>query len=321
MRTIPSSARSHLTTQRRESQEALSAIKRQWRRMGPDFDASWALIVGSIVGITSTAQRRIAEDSIEYIPTVLDEMGYQQRIDRTATANPEAFVGVTGAGVSVGSAFHAAVVRSKIAIDRGYTIPQALHAGEDLLMRRASLALSDTGRLSERVALAPAKISYYERALSLPSCSRCVILAGRLYRMEQAFERHPRCDCRHLPVGEKAEHEEIDPMALFESMTEAEQDRTFTKAGAEAIRNGADMSQVVNAHRGMYTSRIGGGGRKWKFTREGTSRRGYYGSQFRNPRYMAQEKVRRRLMPEEIQRIADGKADYLRMLRLYGYII
>lgn len=178
-------------------------------------------------------------------------------------------------------------------------------------MQRASLALSDTGRFAERVALAPARVTYYQRALSLPSCSRCVVLAGRLYRVEQAFQRHPQCDCRHLPVGEAGEVEETDPLEYFASLSEAEQDRIFTKAGAEAIRTGADMNQVVNARRGMYTSRTGS--RQWKFTREGTTRRGRYGRDQRGS-------GRRRLMPEEIQRLSSGKDDYLRMLRTYGYI-
>lgn len=312
MPTIPQSAQKHLTTQRRETHEALSATQRQWRRMGPDFDASWGLIVGSLVGITSTAQHRIAEESFDYIPTVLDEQGSSERINVTTRPQADPLVGVTGSGTPVDEAFYAAVITSKIAIDRGMTIPQALKRGEHRLMQRASLALSDTGRFAERISLAPARVSYYQRALSLPSCSRCVILAGRLYRMEQAFQRHPRCDCRHLPVGEAGEVEEADPLEYFGSLPESEQDRIFTKSGAEAIRNGADMNQVVNARRGMYTSRTGS--RKWKFTSEGTTRRGWWG------RDQRRGTSRRRLMPEEIQRLSSDKADYLRMLRNYGFI-
>lgn len=322
MITLPQSAQKHLTTQRRETEEALAATKRQWRRMGPSFDASWGLIVGTLVGITSTAQRRIAEDSFEYIPTVLDERGLSERIDMTVRPQADPLVGVTGSGTAVDDAFYAAVVTSKIAVDRGMTVPQALKRGETRLMQRASLALSDTGRFAERITLAPARVTYYQRALSLPSCSRCVALAGRLYRMEQAFQRHPQCDCRHLPVGEAGEEEETDPLEYFASIPEEEQDRIFTKAGAEAIRNGADINQVVNARRGMYTSRTGS--RQWKFTSEGTTRRGWWGrDQQAGSKYAGQRmrgSSRRRLMPEEIQRLASDKADYLRMLRDYGFI-
>ena len=84
-------------------------------------------------------------------------------------------------------------------------------------------------------------------------------------------------------------------------MDEAEQDRVFGKAGAQAIRDGADIARVVNARRGMYTA----GG--LRLTREATTRRG----------------IGRpvRLMPEEIYRQANGnRGEALRLLRLHGYI-
>ena len=43
-------------------------------------------------------------------------------------------------------------------------------------------------------------------------------------------------------------------MAYCEALSPAEQGRVFTTAGAEAVRLGADISQVVNARRGMSTA-------------------------------------------------------------------
>lgn len=40
------------------------------------------------------------------------------------------------------------------------------------------------------------------------------------------------------------------PGDYFESLDRAEQDKIFTKAGAQAIRDRADINQVVNARRG-----------------------------------------------------------------------
>lgn len=71
----------------------------------------------------------------------------------------------------------------------------------------------------------------------------------------------------------------------------------FGKAGAEAIRSGADMAAVVNARRGMYTAADGR-----KYTREAATRR------------------RLRLMPEQIFREAKDRDDAIRLLRLHGYI-
>lgn len=83
-------------------------------------------------------------------------------------------------------------------------------------------------------------------------------------------------------------------------MSAAEQDRIFTKAGAEAIRLGADMAQVVNARSGMYTAE----GRS--LTRTAARTRGRRGV---------------RLMPAQIIREAKGdRAVVQRLLKVHGYI-
>ena len=43
-------------------------------------------------------------------------------------------------------------------------------------------------------------------------------------------------------------------MDRFNGMSEEEQDKVFGHADAQAIRDGADIYQVVNAHRGMRQS-------------------------------------------------------------------
>jgi len=103
-----------------------------------------------------------------------------------------------------------------------------------------------------------------------------------------------------VPAAEDAPGDlTTDPRAYFDSLPAAEQARLFTKAGAEAIRQGADVAQVVNARRGMYSA----AGRA--LTTTGTDRR-----------------LRVRLMPEEIIREADGnRAEALRLLRLHRYLI
>ncbi|SCF39390.1 hypothetical protein GA0070563_11115 [Micromonospora carbonacea] len=107
------------------------------------------------------------------------------------------------------------------------------------------------------------------------------------------------CDCVHIPAREdSADDLRTDPKKYFASLSAAEQDRLFTVGGAEAIRAGADIAQVVNARKGMYEA----GGRQ--FTRTGTRRR-----------------KRPRLMPEQILREAGGdRAEALRLLKLHNYL-
>ena len=61
--------------------------------------------------------------------------------------------------------------------------------------RIVSALVSDAGRSAESVATAARPNVGYVRFLSPPSCARCAILAGRVYRYSQGFQRHPGCDC------------------------------------------------------------------------------------------------------------------------------
>lgn len=121
------------------------------------------------------------------------------------------------------------------------------------------------------------------------------------------------CDCIHVPAAEDDPDDvRTDPAEYFRSLSKADQDRLFTKSGADAIRDGADIGQVVNARRGMTTA----GGRL--ITREGATRRGFAGKRLGAPSGGRAE----RLMPESIYKLADGNRETaLRLLREHGYIL
>ena len=144
-----------------------------------------------------------------------------------------------------------------------------------------------------------------------------------------------------MPAAENVAGElTTDPQAYFQSLSEAEQDRYFTSAGAQAIRDGADIGQVVNARRGMSTTVIGG--RSVRVTREGVTRRGFAGRQLieqRGSRRVAAETVTRRtsrgveertvqrevargvrVMPETIYEVAEDRADAIRLLKANGFL-
>src|SRR5690606_20905890 len=112
---------------------------------------------------------------------------------------------------------------------------------------------------------------------------------GRFYRWNAGFRRHPGCDCVHVASTQKAidgagsEGLIHDPYEYFNSLSEAEQNKLYTQAGAQAIRDGADLFQVVNSRRGMsYAGVAKDGSRRGQRivdarTSEGTSRRGNFG--------------------------------------------
>lgn len=168
--------------------------------------------------------------------------------------------------------------------------------------------VSDAGRVADNLAVTSRAGTGWVRTLYGETCSRCSVLAGRIYSWNADFQRHPRCDCYAVPVTSESDAHEAglitSPKDYFESLSATEQDRIFTHDGAQAIRDGADIGQVVNARRGMSAAGT---------TTEGTTRHGFAGS-----RGLATA----RLMPEAIYKQSDGnREDAIRLLRLNGYLV
>lgn len=327
---LPSAAVQYAREQRLEISAAVAALGRQWRRMGADFDAGFIRVAPTMLDITRTAQERITVGAGRYIPNVLEDTGQLKWLDAAATVNPLSLVGVAGDGRPVESLLYGAVVQSKIAVGSGRTTFQALADAGQWLSMVMGTALSDTGRAAESLHSGVRPVTGYVRMLSPPSCARCAILAGNFYRKNQGFLRHPRCDCRHIPSSESMAGERtVNARAYFDSLPTAarleadnplltvamrreagiySREDIFGRAGADAIREGADINQVVNARRGMSLAQDGR-----RITTEGTGRRGI-ASTARTGRTGA------RLMPETIAAVAKNRDEYMSLLRLNGYI-
>lgn len=189
------------------------------------------------------------------------------------------------------------------------------------LGRFVATMVLDAGRSGSSLAItARPAIGGYSRMLGPDSenpCSRCVILAGVVYEWNAAFERHPLCKCIQIPVSEDLPGDAAtDPYVHFDSLTAEQQDRAFGKAGAQAIRDGADMNQVVNARSGIERAQVYG--RDLLRTTSGTTRRGL----FRQRANAAGKKLPIRIMPETIYDLANGdRTEALRLLRLYGFLL
>lgn len=101
--------------------------------------------------------------------------------------------------------------------------------------------VQDAGRAAESVAIATRNI-WHVRFVNLPCCSRCAILAGRVYRWSDGFKRHPGCDCTMIPTTVASPLKQ-DPAALVESG----QVTGLSKADRKALDAGADLNRIVNA--------------------------------------------------------------------------
>ena len=329
--TLPAAARDYFATQSREADSAIRAMRRQWSRLEPaQVVESYDALQPQLLAVVLTAQGRMAAPVAGYTQDVLTETGVPT--DRIATTRPRALVGSAGDGRSIEGLLDIAPGKTLDAIKAGAGSVVALKAGQDFLDLAVTTALWDTARQAEVLEQATYPgIEGYVRMLNPGihgACSRCVTLAGREYRKNDGFRRHPRCRCVHIPISEATSDDfRLDPGAYFDSLSPEDQDRIFTKAGAEVIREGADIGQVVNARRGMHTAQVNKRGWTPKGRLTPVDRYGrqvYITSESSTVRGLANRRRRGRrsdrLMPESIVELAEDRDDLLRLLKLHGYI-
>lgn len=170
----------------------------------------------------------------------------------------------------------------------------------------AASLVQDAARLAQQVDVTLRPRVQYVRHLTPPSCSRCAVLAGRVYRWSQGFLRHPRCDCTMLPTTVAAEFV-ADPVDLARRGLVT----GLSKGDRKALADGADFNQVANAKRGVRQAKIGGV--TVQVTSEGVTKRGLAGNRLGK---------RARLTPNEVYRQAGSdRALAIRLLKKHGYVI
>jgi hypothetical protein len=183
----------------------------------------------------------------------VNRVAAEQGVDEgDAGINPGAFTGIDGSGRPLDGLLYGAVTTAKTAVGAGSGVQAALQIGGTFLQTMVGTTVTDLGRSADLTAATGRKFTHYVRVVSPGACSRCAILAG-IESSKTPFLRHPRCRCTAMPVtdlGKSPAGLHASPDDYFRTLTAEEQDRVFTKAGAEAIRAGADPISVVTARRG-----------------------------------------------------------------------
>lgn len=246
-------------------------------------------------------------------------------VEAVTTLNPGSLAGIAMDGRPLATLLYLPAITTAQGLQIGMSPELAMARGLAQMSMLVASTVTDTARTGTSVAMTAEPRCYgYVRVVKAPACSRCIILAGRQYTHSQGFKRHPKCDCGMEPMSQREWHERADtqsPDELFKSMSPEERRKRFGIAGAEALEQGADMSQVVNARRGMTTTTTGK-----KVTSEGTTKRGIGGkaldSGFQTAPGEKRARAREaRLMPEQILKQADGNRELqIALLRKHGYI-
>jgi hypothetical protein len=312
---------------------ALRGVRRAWRRMaGRNWESAWRTDVGpNARAVILTAQEAASASADAYVAAVLAELDIPS--DVPTSLNIDALVGVAGDGRPVDSLSYGGVIATAKAqyapdvesLSATQAAQRALASGQDWMDQMVATLLADTARSAEVASTAQRTwVHGYVRMVEPGACARCVILAGKFYRYNDGFLRHPRCRCTHIPSTEDAAGDlRTNPNAYFDGLPRAQQDETFTPAGAEAIRMGADVNQVVNSRRGMQVAQVYG--RRTLITTEATTARGLAGKSLGDLAKTAGQRYRvsqtPRLMPETILAHASSPQDALRLLKRFGYVL
>lgn len=316
LQTVPPLASRHNAAQKAAADDLMDAVRDAWLRQGPRFDAAWRVVAPLVVAEVLREQRAAVDRAAEYVPVVLEATGQAAAAVELADPVFSGLVGVTGAGYAVEDSLSVVSIRAKQAVASGATPLAAMESSGFWLASSVGTILADTGRAAEGLAAQVRPVRGYVRMVSGGACGRCVILAGKWFRKNQGFPRHPRCRCTHIPAAESTGDDwTTDPKGYFNSLNDEQQIKLMgSKANAQAVRDGADMNQIVNAYRRKGSVRVASDGTR--FTIEGRTRRALGGQR------MAAAGVRgQRLMPEAIYTRTRSQAEALRLLRDYGWIV
>ncbi|WP_104086558.1 hypothetical protein [Arthrobacter sp. GMC3] len=265
-----------------------------------NISGSWAERLPSAVSAVSAGQSVLAADAGGYVNAALLAQGMDPQGPMLV---PGAFAGVASDGRALLSLLSFPAFTALQGIRGGSSLSRSMGAGLNQLMRIGQTQVADSHRISSGVGIASRRNKTgYVRMVEPGACRRCVVLAGKYYRWNDGFKRHPGCNCRHIPSTENLAGDMLtDPYEFFNSLSEGEQNRRFGADGAQAIRDGGDIYQVVNADRGMNVA-----GMK---TTEGTTKAGNFGKPIR-------------LTPEAIYKLNGAdRAAAIRDLQKYGYIL
>lgn len=311
----PARASEEYEAQKRLTVATMLAVRSQWSRMGSDWAASFGEVGPRLMALLTAGQIASARQGAAYVPEVLEEQGMSPK--PVGKVNAGAFAGRAADGRPLESLLGMAVVRAKGA--------GTLDAGQGFLDTVVETELADAHRGAIQVATVARPRTGYIRMVNEPCCKDCAVLAGKWFKSNAGFDRHPNCQCFHLPS--------TDPDSQYATYPDPSQITGLTDAERAALDAGGDYSQVINAGRGRSLSER----RSKMSTTEGTTKRGWYGGGYsaagrqqitsvsapRRQGAVSNYRTRRtdlRMTPDGIYRVAFDEDEARRLLARFGYL-
>lgn len=168
-------------------------IAREWRSLTDDLDASWARIGPRVALLVANAQVGAAYDGALAMHQTLVEAGTP--VAPEGIIIPEAWAGWTDQGNPLDSLLGSvnATMRSATAS----TFAERRSIGLQWLQQAAREQVGAASRGASQVAVAARPGCGFTRMVNPPCCKDCALQAGRWFRWNTGFARHPHC----FPAG------------------------------------------------------------------------------------------------------------------------
>lgn len=318
-------ARSWQRLQNRTANDAKSEARRLWLQADTlNFVSSWQQIVPRLFAVVVGAQLVAGREANQYVDQTL---GAQDLDTSREGFEPDSLSGVAADGSDLLHTLMWPAWAAVAALAGGSGVGRARAVGAAAAELTTATQVQDAFRTASSVAAAAKpSVRDWTRALTPPSCSRCIVLAGD-YSWSTAFQRHPRCDCTAIPTSSDstADLSSLSPKAYFDGLSESEQDQVFGAAGAQAIRDGADIGRVVNARRKAAGISTAAGSQLGMIRQQGIldQVKGLDGDPlitFSRTSGQDRRDKRVRVMPETIYQVADSRDHAIDLLKANGYI-
>lgn len=295
---IPQATLRLLERQKRLNAATQALVLREWRKLSHSGDwlASWQVLLPRAVAMVSLAQMRAASMGAESVPAVLEEMG-----DEPGSLHvvPRAFAGWMQPDASPYQVPLAeALLTAPVVRARQFG---ALESGAWMLSALTQQAVAAAGRGATQAEIASRKD--VEAVFVEPggACQRCAVLVGKRMPYHAEFQRHPRCDGQIMAINLNRPN----PVSEFS----VDEITDLTRWQRQAIADGADLNQVLNAHsprgggRSPHSPLYANGTRTWAGSGRG-------------------RRKRERLTPKGIYQIAGDDRDMaVTLLRREGYLL
>lgn len=257
---MPRAASSFYTAQQQRILSALTASRAEWSKLSKpaDFDR----IYSRLLAIIMAGQLGAATDGASMVaPSLLEQKS--RPAEQLAGVSPAGFVGWATSMRDPGISYpleSLVQMTPGIAQGAGVKVADQMAAGQHFLDLVVHTQIQDAGRMAAGAGIAVRRGTGWVRHVNPPCCRDCAVQAGKLFRWNSGFDRHPNCDCVHVPAFMDSQPGALSTQPPLDQIT------NLTIADRRAIVDGADLSQVVNSHRYRQNA---------MFTAEGTSKRGY----------------------------------------------